>query len=379
MTMISDHIGNRDNNFNLLRFFAAFAVVLTHSVVVVFGDGTIEILKAETGYTLGHYAVNIFFIISGFLVTQSMVKSQSIISYLSARMMRIIPALFVMTILAALVLGPIVTSLPLAQYFTNPATWLYIPTTTSLLVDDLNLPGVFMSVPFDDMLNVPLWTIRWEIMVYLLVVILYFIGFLASKAKFGIFFIGFMALYIVVTAFTNLRETIGPVDHALRLGSTFLIGAALFMYRDKIRLNIFIAIALWLVVIAVKSTFLYQLSMFFAMSYSIFWIAYVPKGRLLLFNKLGDFSYGIYIFGFPLQQLVIWSMPNVNPMELFVYSSIIILVFASASYYIIEKPAMKKHKVLASWFKYILLSKDIELKQDSDAEKTQSVESSSKV
>ncbi len=337
-----------------MRFFAAFAVVVSHNSVVVNGHEAIEPLFALTGYSLGHFAVNIFFVISGFLVAQSMVRGKNIIDYLSARMMRIIPAMLVMSLFLAFILGPFVSRYTIDEYFRHYSVWYYTPVTGFLIVDNLNLPGVFEAVPSYGELNTSLWTIRWEVLAYFSIIFVYLLGGLTSKIKFSALFIPFIGVYLYLTIYTDVRTEISIIGHIFRLGTVFLIGMAFYVYRDVIKLNILALIIIWLMVVFLKNSPLYQLTMFFATAYSIFWLAYIPKGFILNFNKIGDFSYGIYIFGFPLQQSLIWSFPELSVTQLLLLDVPLILCFAAASYYLIEKPAMMRRKQVANWCREFL-------------------------
>ena len=114
--------------------------------------------------TFGGLAVCTFFFISGFLVTRSLTKSRSLVVFAVARGLRILPGLAVVTILAALVLGPLVTTLSLAEYFVNPRVASYF---RNIQLDmHYNLPGVFTHNAMQAV-NGSLWTLKFEIMMYI--------------------------------------------------------------------------------------------------------------------------------------------------------------------------------------------------------------------
>src|SRR5262252_2995814 len=109
----------RHNNFDALRLIAAVAVIFSHSFLIAQGTGANEWLNLLTGNQcmLGLTGVFVFFAISGFLVTQSFEQTQGPLRYLAKRCLRIFPAFIVILVLTAFVLGPIVTTLPPADYF----------------------------------------------------------------------------------------------------------------------------------------------------------------------------------------------------------------------------------------------------------------------
>ena len=110
----------RDNNFNLIRFLAASAVIVDHSFALVAHDQTADALIDVERLEIGRLAVDVFFIISGFLVTRSVMTQPTLVDYAVARFLRLFPALLVACIGIAFVLGPVVTSASLGEYFTDP-------------------------------------------------------------------------------------------------------------------------------------------------------------------------------------------------------------------------------------------------------------------
>ncbi len=347
MRYLEHYAEGRNNNFNLIRFMAAFAVVISHSSPIVRGGDATELLFLETGYTLGHHAVNVFFVVSGFLIARSFIRSRDVYEYMSARALRLIPGLMIASLITAFILGPLVTSVSLSEYFSDSVTWIYAPLITSMVAENtMTLKGVFDTVPFVDELNTPLWTLRWEGLAYLGVMVLGLLGILLSPARFGMVLAAFVAVFMAVTAFTNLRVEISAIDHALRLGFIFLLGGAFYIYRSRIPLGIVPALLAWGLVYLVKDTVFYQITMIVALSYSTFWFAYVPGGIIRQFNKFNDVSYGIYIYGFPIGQVTIMLLPFLNPFTLLLVMTPFLLVAATLSYRLIEAPAMAQRK----WF-----------------------------
>ncbi len=353
---LSAYIGTRDNNFNLLRFLAATAVVVTHANPVVLGIDAIEPLQVETGYTLGHLAVNVFFIISGFLIAKSLLSDNDIFDFVAARGLRLIPGLLMATIVTAFVIGPMVTTVTMGAYFTDWRTWLYVPLTAGLVLDNLGLYGVFATVPSQSEINTPLWTLRWEAMAYVGLAIVSLLGLLASRWKFALVAVGFLGVYGAVTGLTDLREQFGAIDHLARFGLCFLVGAAFYVYRDAIPVSILLVVSLWIAVYFASATPAYQALLVVAMAYTIFWLAFVPSGFIRDFNLLGDASYGIYIYGFLIQQTAIFLMPSLTPLGLFIVVLPIVLTIAYLSFYLVEKPVLSQRYKLSAWLRWRILA-----------------------
>ena len=163
---LSELIGDRNNNLNLVRITAALAVLVTHSFALTLGPKA-EPLRQHLGTTLGTIAVDVFFVASGFLVTISLAKRQSILEFVMARALRILPALFAMLLLSVAVLGPAFTALPLADYFADRRVATYLVKGATLVTGiEFELPGVFLRNPYPAVVNGSLWTLPWEVAMY---------------------------------------------------------------------------------------------------------------------------------------------------------------------------------------------------------------------
>src|SRR5262249_26282607 len=110
--------------------------------------------------------------ISGFLVTRSWSMQPALRPFAVKRALRLLPALFVASWLTALVLGPLVTSLPLSTYFTTPQTWIYPARASLLITFNVRRPGCFESNPFPDAVDGSLWTRPVAATAYALVAVL---------------------------------------------------------------------------------------------------------------------------------------------------------------------------------------------------------------
>ncbi len=346
---MSDCVSGRDNNFNLIRFLAASAVILSHSVLISNGKDTIEPLETLSGYTLGDHAVNVFFAMSGFLVCKSLLSRNDLAAYVSARFLRIVPGLFFMGVLSALVLGPIATNLPLIEYFTNSQSWYYAPLIGSLIADPLNqyLPGVFSNNPFPDFINGPLWTLRYEAIAYIGLVIAAFIGFFTTSGRY-MALLGLISIVFIAYAFYNpAPESRSALDHLMRFGLIFILGSGFYMLREYITLRLPVVAILLGLTIILHDTPLYQGALLVFTAYASFWIAFVPKGFIRKFNRLGDYSYGLYIYGWPVAQALAMAFPGIAPPELFILGYALSLPFAIASWHLIESPALAMRFALA--------------------------------
>ena len=158
---------NRENNFDFIRFVAAAMVIFSHTYAVL-KDNSSEPLSGATGFiTFGSLAVEIFFIVSGYLVCKSLLMRSSPLAFVEARILRIFPALIICCASCTLVLGPILTRLPLGEYFGAAQTWHYLFDNATLLKLQWFLPGVFEHNPLPGVVNGSLWTLPTEFKMYL--------------------------------------------------------------------------------------------------------------------------------------------------------------------------------------------------------------------
>lgn len=329
-------MAGRQNNFDFIRFVAASLVIYSHSFALSLGHEDTEtlMLLSDGQSTFGHLALMIFFISSGFLITQSFDRSKDLVYFLRARILRIFPALIVVIFLTIFVLGPIVTELSILEYFKDSETYHYI---WSLLLWPMqyDLPGVFESNTYPNAVNGSLWTLYHEFVSYLIVCLLGVAGLLYRK-KF------IVSLFIITYIFSFF--SFPRLDQILNieLFCGFAAGGMFYLYRDKFPMNGKWAIlsAAVLLVTMFTNFFIEAFTLFGG--YLLLYLAYTPKINLHNFGKHGDFSYGIYIYGFPIQQTITYYMGGeMNQYLNFLLSYPLIMIFAVASWKLVEKNALK--------------------------------------
>ena len=344
-------VAGRDNNFNLLRFVAATAVLLSHCVALWSGSSDNEPLRKLLGMTPGTIAVDVFFITSGFLVTGSICASRSLVDFAVARGLRIYPGLVVMTMLSVVVLGVYFSTLPAAEFVAHPQTQTFLLKNFSVFWGTTGaLPGVFETLPMKRLVNASLWTLPFEVHMYAgLALIWALVAYFPVLRNRGSSNLLLATGLLAAAAFVLLLRayfTAGVVDHRFRLIFLFFSGSVCFLMRARLRRDFrimaFLMLCLCLSAVNVKIFFVvYHL----VISYCVLWLAYVPAGALRKFNRIGDYSYGLYIYAFPLQQTLLALIPNIS-LSIYMGASVALtLVFAVASWYFIEKPALALSRV----------------------------------
>lgn len=343
---IEHFIANRKNNLDIIRFLAASLVLFSHAYPLTTGNNGSEPFAILTNgeMTFGELAVAIFFIISGFLITQSFDRSKNPINYFKARSLRIFPGLIFCVLLSIFLLGPILTKLSVKDYFANRETYDYLKTITLYWLQ-YDLPGMFPENIWPGAVNGSLWTLWYEFFFYIVVAVLGVTRMLNKRiVLFG---------FILATALYFLGRGAFYTD----LFRYFGAGMVFYLYRKHIKLNGFIALLSLIILILTARNGYFEYSLSVAGTYLIFYFAFASKVKFYNFGKYGDFSYGIYIYAFPIQQIMTQAFNNqITPLENFLLSFPVTLIIAIISWHMIEKQALKYKKAS---FKTIFQKKKI--------------------
>lgn len=340
---IADFAGGRDNNFNLLRFIAAFAVMVDHSFVLVTGTPSSEPFRHSLGLALGSIAVEAFFLMSGFLVTASLFSRQNLWAFLWARILRIYPALIVVVLICAFGLGLFFTSLPAADYLGHPETLRFALLNGSLLRIVLTLPGVFDFLPWPRMINGSLWTLPIEFMMYLALAALWAALWILRSWRSRVLraIIIVMSIVLIGAIFSNYIRGLEE-NYILRMVYMFVLGAAMHVLRTRISLTpTYLTIAISLLAVSMLDKEFFFFIYLLTFGYILIGLAYLPGGKIRGFNRIGDFSYGIYIYAFPIQQSPMATVKGLGVLQLTVAAGVLTIAAGALSWHLIEKHALR--------------------------------------
>jgi peptidoglycan/LPS O-acetylase OafA/YrhL len=333
---VAEALANPHNNFGLLRLVMALAVVVSHAFSVTDGRVEQEPWFQTTGFTLGEHAVNGFFAISGFLVTMSFVR-RGWRDYVVARFLRIAPGLIAATLVVALVLGGLMTTLDRSAYFSDPRLWRFITGTLTTFKSAAALPGVFESNPLPFPLGT-VWTLKYETLCYLGVLAAGLAGLLARPRL-------ALAAMLALTLAVVLREVMAPhgskgTETALRLPLIFLAGGVVYLYREKVPLSLpLLAVAL-LALVPLSFTPLYKAALYLVTAWGVLVLALAPALTRRSIEPPADLSYGVYLYGWPVQQALHALYPSLGAVTLLWPSLAATFVVAALSWYLVEKPAL---------------------------------------
>lgn len=331
------------NHFNLLRLLAASAVIVSHSYSLTLGGEAPDPLQTMVGIDLGTTAVFAFFAISGYFISLSFDRRPSNGAFVLARITRIFPGMTVVALIAAFIVGPLLTEFPVSYYFAQRAVWLYPLKIVALygpLVDPL-LPGVFIHNPAPGTVNGSLWTLLFEVSCYAGLFCAGILGFL-RRERFPWLLLAWLPVYLIV-----LYSGDFPDIHFLAIFSVpFLVGMTAYQYRSAGFLNGWVAI-LWF-----AAAFALGLSGHFiqefwssAVGYAVLCLGFAKAPALLAYNKVGDYSYGTYIYGFLVGQVIVSLMPGIDAIELMGLSLPAAILCGMLSWNCVERPALEFRKL----------------------------------
>jgi len=335
----ADAMAIKGDNFLLLRLAAAFAVVYGHSYAISgIPKAEDHIARLGLGYGLysGSIAVNAFFVISGFLVTGAWFRNPDLRFFVCSRLLRILPAYAVCLICSAFLLGAAFTTLPLNDYLSDASTRGYV-TINLWFGRDLSwsLPGVFKQNPYPNTINGSIWTLSAEWRMYAWLAIFAVVGLLERRRLCLLCLVSLIALTWSETMLPML-----PIEDYVRLAGYFSLGSLAFQWRDRLPFHGGLVLVMAAVCVSLHGRPGFTQAFAISLSYGVLWFAYGPKS-LLSFNRLGDYSYGVYLWGFPVQQTIAHLVPDSTPTMITMISLPLALIIGILSWHMIEKPALR--------------------------------------
>ncbi|MEU8148696.1 acyltransferase [Nonomuraea sp. NPDC048901] len=328
---------SRLNAFNLLRLLGALAVIVEHSWVLT-GHGTP--LTPDSGIGVGGIGVGVFFLISGYLISTSWLSDPSVRRYTLRRALRIYPAYALVVVATALLLGPLVSTLPAASYFAGSGAWSYI--ARGLLIQPVSyaLPGVFQGLPYPDAVNGSLWTIWVEVLCYVGVAVMGLLGLLRRRTV----LVGLVLLALAAASVIHLTGYSGPLiplvvsAYAAQPVAFFALGMLIRELRwvPPLWLTVPVVLAWWLL----WGTPVANLGAIAAVTCLTFLIAFRAPTWLHRPTGSYDLSYGTYLLAFPAQQVLVQYGLRAPALVLLATVGIV-LPLAALSWRLVERPALR--------------------------------------
>ncbi len=313
----------RDNNVGNLRLFLAGAVVTSHAWPLALGEGVHEPLSDLTGRSLGFWAVIAFFFLSGLFISES-AANRSTKSFWTSRARRILPGL-VMALIVTVILAVLSGARP--GLLTGAE---YVVRNTLLASIEHRIDGAFASNPYPEMVNGPLWSLFNEVTAYVLCYTAARLGLLQQRGGTVLILVA-AALLAAVDGLPPRLDAFGPLFLA------FAMGMAVWQFRDDLPLD-------WRIVALLSPLVLFGWAgMLVPFAYVLVLVSWKVPGK----SPKTDLSYGVYLYGWPVAQFVLFLVPGLTPVELAIMSMIAVLPFAAASWYLVEHPSIRRKVVVA--------------------------------
>jgi peptidoglycan/LPS O-acetylase OafA/YrhL len=343
--------------FDFLRVALATLVVFNHSFLIV--EGSYNTVDKYNLWAVFGTTMPVFFALSGFLITGS-AQRLKLKDFLLNRSLRIVPALAVDIFVAAIVIGSLVTTDPWHTYFTDSRFFHYFLNIIGFI--HYELPGVFISNPFANQVNGSLWTVPFEIGCYAIMSCLILCGAVRSRTGITIAAVVFVAVYYLLYFYFSTHpspfaaET--PVNHYLQnfvsgrgnfLYFYFLAGAIVYNFRYQLLYSGRLALAAGGLILlngigVVPLGAAKPLILALPVGYLTAYLGLLPMRKLPLYSR-GDYSYGIYLYAYPLQQLLVSRFPGqFSVVPHFILSTMLVTGVAMVSWHCIEKPVLRIRK-----------------------------------
>jgi peptidoglycan/LPS O-acetylase OafA/YrhL len=331
-------------NFAMMRVVASTSVIFSHSYLIANGNEAAEpgVLLLGPHNILGIYGVFVFFFISGFLVTRSALSRRGVLPFVVKRALRIYPALIVCSFLSAAVFGSIFTSLTLGDYWGQFIPVRYaikaaILPVTGWHVPSVSFPPVDANILHEGM-NGSLWSISQELYAYIIIAVLLALGWLRMGLIAWLALI--MALARVVTKSIDFTMLPMQLDDFVFIVPYFFAGSLVYFIHERWgwsgRLALIIS-----VVVMLLGLFGHFMLGFLLAAYPVLWFGTTDRIRLPTLESVGDISYGLYLWGWPILQVArVLLGGNPGPITLFVVAWPITAALGYLSWHLLERHAL---------------------------------------
>ncbi len=331
---------NRSNNFDFLRLLFASLVIVSHSYPLT-AKSEIANIHTHGQLGLGALSVDCFFIMSGYLIMTSLLRSTTPQEYIWKRLLRLYPAYIILLILTMLFLPFVYQG---NNIFQEKSYWSYLPNALSLYKIHYEVAGVFESNPYPQAINGSLWSLAYEFTMYIALLFLFpFRKFKYLKViVIAIFLISFLIKIsnIFILGETMKRIFLQPTEF-YRLCTFFMAGSVLVFVNLR-SINFLWMKCLLFVLLLLSLYFkVYTYTSHVVLPLLILLIG-ISRTRYIsnIGKKLGDISYGVYIYAFIVQQALMYYF-RLNTLGLMVSSIIITYIFAYGSWHLVEKKMLK--------------------------------------
>ncbi len=328
--------GGFTTGFDYLRILLSVSVLVFHSIALSSGSdtwvwmGPFRFLPATI--------LPMFFALSGFLVTGSLQRVK-LHQFITLRLIRLIPALAVEITLSALIIGVLVTTLPLPAYLNEHMVWKYFLNIVGYI--HYFLPGVFANNPTPSVMNGQLWTIPFEFESYFSLTVLSLISIFRRRAWFAIAVLGACVVATISTIVTHLGAGFDNNLPGRMLVMSFLAAVAVYLYKDKLPFSNLAGLISLIVSMVLLEYPQWCYIAPFPIAYATVWLGLMRPPAI----PFGDLSYGVYLFHFPVEQTLMHYFPGIHTWWLLTVMALpLTAIFAWLSWTLVEHPVLARKK-----------------------------------
>lgn len=325
---------NRDNNFDFLRQFAAFLVIVGHSESLTGSSHS-----GFWGVSVSTFGIQVFLAVSGYLVTESWMNSRNLSTFIRKRISRIFPGLIVCILLTTFVLGPSLTSLTAKEYFSHDGTYLYL--NNILLYPVYSLPGVFESNTYPNAVNGSLWSLPVEFACYIVIAS---VGLLLGRQSplFAIISSFVMIIYANLVLVSHSPVVIwgSPLREAFEVMPFFFAGCFFRLLPNGVvfRTDLVIIAVACLTAVSLLRPELHWCINWILVTYVILCFGVSRSPVIGGVGRWGDPSYGMYLYAFPIQQTLQYLSGNQMTLSGMVWiTTALSILIGYMSWHLVEK------------------------------------------
>jgi len=340
-------VEGRPTGFDYMRIILACGVIVWHSIVTSYGPVLQDAVQDSPWRALSAIILPMFFTLSGFLVAGSLERCRTLVSFLGQRFIRIYPALTVEVLLSALLLGPLLTTVSLSEYFTDQKFWLYLVNVTGHI--HYELPGLFLGNPNPETVNGQLWTVPFELYCYAAIALLALVGLSRRRTLFtvavAVVWAALVVVYLYIHGLGTGRAPSNMPGYLLII--CFLLGITFYLWRDRIAWSApwgYLAggVGALLLLFPLLGDYLAPLPI----AYFTIYLGLCNPRKIRLLHG-ADYSYGIFLYGYVIQQAYMSLDPSLHHWAINIALALpTAALFAAFSWHWVEKPALNLRKPL---------------------------------
>lgn len=327
------------NSFTIQRWVLASSVMISHAWDLTSPVTGLDPIASILGFPVSRLAVYLFFTLSGFLVTGSLYK-RGVTPFLMARALRLLPGLWVMLIVVPLGLWAAFGTLSFGAFVGSPETWRFVARNALLLGRDFTLPGLFETHYLPGVVNGSLWTIPKEVQCYLALTLAAALGLTQPRRRMTIILVLLLVLELVLP--TSLRLGSMPLGATRQLAFAFGLGVLAWLWRERLPLSWPLALGLVALALLVPAEARWKINVSqVAFGYLAIVAGFRVPAAVKQFSAAApDYSYGIYIYAFPMQQAAV-ALGATTPLANLGLAFAMAVPLAALSWHLVEKPALR--------------------------------------